>query len=184
MSTADRTARGQSYAQAFYEAAMERWLAALQTVSARLAADRGLMERLQASDVDFAERQPLLEGVFPAEADPPVRNLVYTLMQRGDLELLGEVAESLRRQMRGAEAAPVVVEVTSAVVLADEQRRALVSGLEAQYGTGLDIHYRVDPAILGGLIVRVGDKLIDGSLASRMAVMKQTLGVAAGESKT
>jgi F-type H+-transporting ATPase subunit delta len=181
MSTADRT---RSYAQAFHEAAMERWLAALQAVSARLAEDRELMERLQASDVDFSERRPLLDAVFPADADPPVRNLVYTLMQRGDLGLLGEVVELLRRQMRRAEAAPVVVEVTSAVDLDDVQRSTLVSRLEAQYGAGLTVHYRVDPAILGGLIVRVGDKLIDGSLATRMAAMKQTLGVATAERET
>jgi len=181
MSTTDRT---QSYAQAFHEAAVERWLAALQAISTHLAEDPGLAERLQAADVEFSERQPLLEGHFPAEADPPVRNLVYTLMQRGDLELLGAVAESLRQRMRRAEAAPLVVEVTSAVVLSDEQRGALVSKLEAQYGAGLDVHYRLDPVILGGLIVRVGDKLIDGSLATRMAAMKQALGVATGERET
>jgi F-type H+-transporting ATPase subunit delta len=181
MSTADRA---RSYAQAFHEAAMERWLAALQAISARLAEDRGLAERLQATDVDFSERQPLLDEAFSVETDPLVRNLVYTLMQRGDLEMLGEVVESLRQQLRRAEAAPVVVEVTSAVSLSAEQRSTLVSRLEAQYGTGLDIDYRVDPAILGGLIVRVGDKLIDGSLATRMAAMKQTLGVATVESKT
>jgi F-type H+-transporting ATPase subunit delta len=179
MSTADRT---RSYAQAFYEAAMERWLAALQAISTRLAEDRGLLERLQATDLDFSERQPLLDGVFPSEADPPVRNLVFTLMQRGDLALLGGVTESLLQRMRRAEAAPIAVEVTSAVALTDDQRAALASKLEAQYGAGLDIHYRVDPAILGGIIVRVGDKLIDGSLATRMAAMKQALGVATVES--
>jgi F-type H+-transporting ATPase subunit delta len=181
MSTADRA---RTYAQAFHEAAMERWLAALQTISARLAEDRALAARLQATDVDFSERQPLLDEVFPAEADPPVRNLVYTLMQRGDLELLEDVTESLRQQLRRAEAAPVVVEVISAVLLTDGQRSTLVSRLEAQYGTGLNIHYQIDPAILGGLIVRVGDKLSDGSLATRMAAMRQTLGVPAGEGKT
>jgi F-type H+-transporting ATPase subunit delta len=184
MSTADRTAQGQSYAQAFHEAAMERWLAALQAISTRLAEDRGLLERLQATDLDFSERQPLLEGVFPAEADLPVRNLVYTLMQRGDLALLGEVTESLLLRMRRAEAVPTAVEVTSAVALTDEQRSTLISKLEAQYGPGLDIHYRVDPAILGGMVVRVGDKLIDGSLATRMAAMKQALGVATAERET
>jgi F-type H+-transporting ATPase subunit delta len=172
MSTADRTARGQSYALAFYEAVMERSLATLQTISARLGEDPSLVERLQAADVDFSERQPLLEGVFPAETDAPVCNLVYTLMQRGDLGLLGEVAESLHQRMRRAETAAVAVEVTSAVALTDEQRAALVS----------KIHYRVDPAILGGLIVRVGDKLTDGSLATRMAAMRQALGLATGES--
>ena len=184
MSTADHTALGQSYAQAFHEAAVERWFSALQSISARLDEDPELVERLQAADVDFSERQPLLERYFPAEADPPVRNLVYTLMQRGDLALLGEVAESLRQRMRRAEAVAVAVEVTSAIALADEQRSTLVSKLEAQYGSGLDVHYRVDPAILGGLIVRVGDKLIDGSLATRMAAMKQALGVASAERET
>jgi F-type H+-transporting ATPase subunit delta len=72
--------------------------------------------------------------------------------------------------------------VTSAVALTDDQRIALASKLEAQYGAGLEIRYRLDPAILGGLIVRVGDKLIDGSLAARMAAMKRTLGVATEES--
>jgi F-type H+-transporting ATPase subunit delta len=181
MSTADRT---RSYAQAFHEAAMERALAALQAISTLLAEDGGLLERLQATDVDFGERQPLLEGYFPAEADPPVRNLVYTLMQRGDLELLGEVVEAIRQQMRRAETAPAVVEVTSAIPLSAEQRSTLVSRLEAQYGTGLDISYHVDPAILGGLVVRVGDKLIDGSLVTRMAALKQTLGVATTERET
>lgn len=179
MSTADRP---QSYAQAFHEAAMGRWLSALQAISTRLAEDRGLLERLQATDVDFSERQPLLEGCFPAEADPPVRNLIYTLMQRGDLALLGEVTESLRQRMHRAEAVPIAVEVTSAVALTDEQRTALASKLEAQYGSGLDVHYRVDPAILGGMVVRVGDKLIDGSLATRMAAMRQMLGVVTVES--
>jgi F-type H+-transporting ATPase subunit delta len=178
MSTADRT---RSYAQAFHEAAMERWLAALQDISTTLAEDVELLERLQAVDVDFTERQPLLEGYFPAETDPPVRNLVYTLMQRGDLELLAEVVEAIRQQMRRAETAPAVVEVTSAIPLNAEQRSMLVSKLETEYGTGLDIHYHVDPAILGGIIVRVGDKLIDGSLATRMAALKQTLGVATSE---
>jgi F-type H+-transporting ATPase subunit delta len=184
MSTAERSARGQSYAQAFYEAAVERWLTALQAISDRLAKDPGLVERLQAADVDFQQRQTLLEGSFPAEADPPVRNLVYTLMQRGDLDLLASVTGLLRQRVRRAEAEPLAVEVTSAIALADDQRSALVSKLEAQYGAGLDIRYRVDPAILGGLIVRVGDKLTDGSLATRMAAMKHTLGVASAEHET
>jgi F-type H+-transporting ATPase subunit delta len=61
--------------------------------------------------------------------------------------------------------------------LTDEQRKNLVAKLEAQYGANLVYSYRIDPAILGGMIVRVGDKLIDGSVASKLAAMKQALGV-------
>ena len=87
------------------------------------------------------------------------------------------VVRPARRVVHRAEAAPVPVEVVSAIALTESSARALVAKLEAQYGANLSFSYRVDPSILGGLIVRVGDKLIDGSVASRLAAMKQALGV-------
>lgn len=178
MSTPDRV---RSYADAFYQAAFERWLNVLEGVAGQLGQDRGLLDRLQAADTEFTARQPLLDRLLPSDTDAPVRNLLYTLMQHGDLAALGDVAGALRQRIVSAQAAPVVVEVVSAVALTAAEREALVGKLEAQFGSGLDCHYRVDPAILGGLIVRVGDKLIDGSLATRMAAMKQTLGVTTKE---
>jgi F-type H+-transporting ATPase subunit delta len=110
-----------------------------------------------------------------------VRNLLSVLMQRGDLTLLNEVIGALRQRIRSAEVGPTAVEVTTAATLADDQRASLESKLTQQYGSALAFSYRVDPAILGGMIVRVGDKLIDGSVASRLAAMKQALGVSSNE---
>jgi F-type H+-transporting ATPase subunit delta len=160
---------------------MERWLAALEGAATRLQVEPDLLARAQAADAEFVVRKPLLDSLLPADADLPVRNLVYALAQRGDLTLLADVAVALRERMRRVGAAPVVAEITSAVPLTDAERQSLVARLEAQYGAGLDVRYQVDPAILGGLIVRVGDKLIDGSVASRLAAMKQVLGVTMGD---
>jgi F-type H+-transporting ATPase subunit delta len=99
------------------------------------------------------------------------------LMQRGDLGLLPEVTAALRQRMRQTEAQPTQVEVVTAMPLDDAQREVLEAKLAAQHGAALAYTYRVNPAILGGVIVRVGDKLIDGSVASRLAAMKQALGV-------
>ncbi|MDQ1301608.1 MAG: F-type H+-transporting ATPase subunit delta [Chloroflexota bacterium] len=173
----DAPDRVSSYAQAFYEAALERWLAALAGTAAKLAAEPATLARAQAVGADFALRQPILDQLLPAEVDLPVRNLIYTLAQRGDLALLADIAVALRERMRRTAAEPVTAEIISAVPLTDAERQTLVAGLEAQYGAGLVARYQVDPAILGGLIVRVGDKLIDGSVASRLAAMKQALGV-------
>ncbi|MBM4460063.1 MAG: ATP synthase F1 subunit delta [Chloroflexi bacterium] len=175
----DAPDRVSSYAQAFYEAALERWLAALEGAAARLAADPSLLARGQAESADFTQRQPILDGLLPADADLPVRNVVYALAQHGDLALAGDIAAALRQRMRRAEAA--VVEVISAIPLTDAERQALVARLTAEHGAGLDVHYKVDPAILGGLIVRVGDKLMDGSVATKLAAMKQALGVTMGD---
>lgn len=65
--------------------------------------------------------------------------------------------------------------VTSAVALTEAQREAIETRLRARFGADLPIAYRVDPAILGGVIVRVGDRYVDGSLATRLGQLRQTL---------
>ncbi len=166
-----------SYVNAFFEAALERWTGTLDSVAAALAGNAALAGRLAADDTAFAARQRLLDGLIPADTDLPVRNLLYALLQGGDLTRLPDLSAALRLRLARTEVGPTPVEVVSAVTLTDDQRQALVAKLTAQYGSNLALSYRVDPAILGGLIVRIGDKLIDGSVASKLAAMKQALGV-------
>jgi F-type H+-transporting ATPase subunit delta len=169
--------RVRSYITAFYESAFERWVGALERTAISLAADPKVFARLQDPAADFEERQRLLDRVLPADMDVAVRNLLYLMMQHGELGLLAEVTEGLRRRMAQAEKGPIPAEVTSAIALTEQQRAMLEAKLHAQYGPALEFTYRIDPAILGGMIIRVGDKLIDGSVASRLAAMKQSLGV-------
>ncbi len=178
MNAADRA---QNYANAFFEAAFDRWLTSLEGAARTLEGNRALLPRLQADDVDFKDRQAMLAGVLPADTDALVRNLLNVLLQRGDLGLLPEVTAALRQRLRQGGAGPVPVMVTTAVPLADDQRATLEARLVQEYGDNLAYTYHVDPAILGGVIVRVGDKLMDGSVAARLAAMRQTLGVAVQE---
>ena len=175
----NRQDRARSYAEAFYAAAFERWLAGLDVAAGALNAS--LLDRAQTSAQEFTARQPLLDSLLPADVDPPVRNLVYILAQRGDLGLLPEVVASLRARVARTGEAETRVEITSAVPLTESEQVGLADKLTAEYGSELQFNYRVDPAILGGLIVRIGDKLIDGSVASKLAAMKQTLGITSNE---
>lgn len=172
--------RAHNYATAFYEAAFERWLGSLTATAEALTERPELLHRLQAMDIDFAERQAALNDILVDDMDPMARNLLYTLLQHGDLPILGEVIASLRRCMQQAAVGPTPVEVTTVAPLAQDQRHALEAKLFSQYGGNLVYEYKVDRAILGGMIVRVGDKLIDGSVASRLTALKQSLGVATG----
>ena len=168
------------YAKAFFEAALERWAGVLDEIAGKLARDGALAESLQAADVEFDQRRQLLDPLLPDGIDLPVRNFLYTLMERGDLRLLTGIADALRQRARQAKDRQVPVEVVSAVPLTDEERQKLVVKLEAQFGTGLNVRYRVDQSILGGLIVHAGDQLIDGSVAARLAALRQSLGVSTG----
>lgn len=170
-----------NYVSAFFEATLERWTVTLDGVAAKLAGDSVLAGRLAAIGADFPARQRMLDGLIPVDTDLPVRNLLYALLQSGDLGLVPEFTAELRRRLARAETGPLPVEVVSAVALTDDQQGALAAKLEAQYGHNLAYSYRIDPAILGGLVVRIGDKLIDGSVASKLAAMKQALGVTSNE---
>jgi F-type H+-transporting ATPase subunit delta len=173
MSARDRV---RDYADAFYQAAWERWLDALQTVNRQLAERPDLRARMESADLDFSQRQAVLDGLLPAGIDRPVRNLLYTLVQHDELPLLEGIVASLSERARCRESGPTEVEIVSAVPLTDEERQSLLTRLQEQQGE-LAVRYRVDPRILGGLIVRVGDKLIDNSVASRLTAMRQALGV-------
>jgi F-type H+-transporting ATPase subunit delta len=173
--------RVRSYITAFYEAAFERWVGALERTAVSLAADPKLFARLQDPAGDFEERRRLLDRALPADTDVAVRNLLYTMMEHGELGALSEVTEGLRLRMAQAETGPIPADITSSIELTAQQRATLEATLHAQYGPAVGFTYHVDPAILGGMIIRVGDKLIDGSVASRLAAMKQSLGVSTVE---
>ena len=100
------------------------------------------------------------------------RGLVRDLAGRLDLEgvkaALTEIETLARRDHLEAE-------VTSAVPLTDAERARLEERLQNSLGRDLSIEYDVQPAILGGLVVRVGDRYLDGSVAARLGQLRQTL---------
>ena len=67
------------------------------------------------------------------------------------------------------------VVVTSAVPLTDEEQGSVRQDLVSRLGEGAEVSFQVDPQILGGLLVRVGDRVIDGSLAGQLGQLRQTL---------
>ncbi len=67
------------------------------------------------------------------------------------------------------------VAVTSALPLSDAEQAGVKADLAKQLGAISDISFDVDPSILGGLVVRVGDKVIDGSVSSKVGAMRQQL---------
>ena len=70
-----------------------------------------------------------------------------------------------------------VAHVTTAVALSDSEKEKFRKKLRSQYGDNLEFVFRVDQSILGGAIVQVGDKVIDGSVATRLEAMSNALGV-------
>jgi F-type H+-transporting ATPase subunit b len=77
--------------------------------------------------------------------------------------------------MEGEEAAGASAEVTSALPLTEKEQDVVRKDVVSKLGENTAISFRVDPSILGGLIVRVGDKILDGSVAGKLDELRQTL---------
>lgn len=68
-----------------------------------------------------------------------------------------------------------VAEVTSALPLTADEQQAVNQDLFAQLGQSAEVNYKVDPSILGGVIIKVGDRVIDGSVSGQLQAMHQSL---------
>jgi F-type H+-transporting ATPase subunit delta len=65
--------------------------------------------------------------------------------------------------------------VTSAVVLGDADQAAIVADLRGKYGESLVVHFDIDESLIGGLIVRVGDQVLDNSLRTRLSAVQRSM---------
>jgi F-type H+-transporting ATPase subunit delta len=84
------------------------------------------------------------------------------------LDRLSDLAASLRKQ--------IVAHVRATVELSPQQREQLASSLQRIYGKAVTIHVQIDPTLLAGVVVRVGDDVIDGSAIGRLQRLRQSLG--------
>lgn len=169
----DKQAQAQHYAQAVYQAMLERWQAALEQVEDVLSKDSDLYALVMDGSKDFDERSKALLAALPNDMPQEVTNLLNLLLQEDDLELLPEVSEALGRVGSGQQA-PTKAEITSAAELSEKDKNALRKSLVQQFGDGLVFSFHVDPSLMGGLRVRVGDRLIDTSVASRLATLRES----------
>ena len=90
--------------------------------------------------------------------------------------MLGDVLAELDRMTRGGPQVQVAI-VTTALPLSDGEKDQLRQSLRKKYGEGLEFTFKVDSSIVGGVIVQVGDKIIDGSVQTRLQSMSNLLGV-------
>jgi F-type H+-transporting ATPase subunit delta len=161
-----------TYAQAIFDQATGDWVAPLKHVSESF--KPGEVEQLDQPGLAFARKQEIIQKVLPANAPAEVRNFLSLLASKNEMHLLPHVlAEFDRYSQRGA--ARPLAKVTSAVPLTDAEKATIEGKMRARFGAETDFQYVVDPSILGGVIVRMGDQVIDGSVSAKLAALREKL---------
>ncbi|HEX5014108.1 MAG TPA: F0F1 ATP synthase subunit delta [Candidatus Limnocylindrales bacterium] len=165
------------YADAAFELALrdgtvEVWRRELEA-AAGIVADPAIMAALASPAIPVDQRLEAAQRGF-AKLSQPVRNLILLLVRRGRIEQLPRVAAEFARR-DDARKGLTHATATSAVPLGAEEVRAIATHLERLTGGRVDLKTNVDPSILGGVVVRIGDRLIDGSVRGRLERLRGRL---------
>lgn len=162
-----------TYAQVLLETATGDWLSQLKAVQNRLAKGN-YSEVLDNPKTPFAQKEESIAQLLKPGAKPEVRNFLMVLAKENRFSRLGEIIAELE-DMAVYGPQVKVVEVTSAVPLTLEEEETLKEKISRRFGGPLAYRFQVDPKILGGMVVRVGDKIIDGSLTGRLQALRERL---------
>ena len=175
-------AAAQRYALALFELAaqtghdqlVEDELAAF---SKALKSSDELKSFLENPSVRVEEKQKLLARLYSKSTDPVYGALVKfyaVLLQKDRFSLIHEIAASFKRISDEAQN-EAAVEIKTAVPLGAEAERAVVSRLEKMTGAKMTVKKEVDPSLVGGVLVQMKNKILDGSIHNKIQSLKREL---------
>jgi F-type H+-transporting ATPase subunit delta len=124
-------------------------------------------------ELDPRARAAALEDLLGG-ADELVRNFLMLLAEKGRAAELTEIARELEQLVAEAEGR-IEVELTTAVELSDEEAAQIVGQIERAAGRTVEATRKVDPELIGGLILQAGSFRVDASIRGRLQRLRQEL---------
>jgi F-type H+-transporting ATPase subunit delta len=121
-----------------------------------------------------AKKAVLTELTAKLKASPTTRNTLLLLLDRRRTQALPYIARTLR-ELADARKGIVRAEVTSAAPLADDYYGRLQTTLETMTGKKVVVDRRTDPTLIAGVVTRIGDRIFDGSLRTRLQTLRDAL---------
>jgi F-type H+-transporting ATPase subunit delta len=171
-------ARG--YAQALFqvakaEGALEQVEDELFRFARTLENETRLREALTDPSLPSEHRARMVEELLGPKASPHTTNIVAFLVQQGRARELPKIIDSLV-QLAAEERNKAVAEVRSATPLDAEQREKLKDAIARATGKQVELKVLVDPSVIGGLLVRVGDQVFDGTVRRKLQMAREHIG--------
>lgn len=168
-------ASARRFAQAVFQIGLENdsldtWIDDL-TLLADAVSNREFVDFIDAPEIPSERKLSVIQESLKDSISPLALNFIGLLSTRSISYILPDVVSQFERLLndhRGVEHA----EVVTAVALSSEQEERVSQLLKDMVGKEIRLTTRVDPQILGGLVARVGDKVIDGSTRTRLGAMR------------
>ena len=175
---AERTTVARPYADAAFQIAREqdalpRWSEMVRLADS-IATDAQMADVLGSPKLDASEKASLFLSIAGDRFTDDMRSFVRVLIETGRVELLPEVRElfeALRNDAEGVAKATI----ETAQPLSDAQLQAITAALAKRFGKKIEASATVNPALIGGARIAVGDTVIDGSVRGKLEHMRHAL---------
>ena len=174
---ARRDTAARRYAEAAFQlgkadGTLDAWERDLERLSSALA-DPGLRALVEHPAVPFGDKERVLRRVVN-DVGPEALSLVLLMVRRGRPRAIARMSEQFRELVR-RENGITLAEIRTALPLEEAQRTAVADRLTELTGDRIEINEMVDDALIGGITVRIGDRLYDASVRSRLERLRARL---------
>jgi len=151
-------------------------VAQLDSLVAAFEESRELREVWESPAVPAEQKRKLLDALVArlGVGYRPIRNFIAVLIDQDRIALLAEIAQSLKLELN-TRSGRIDAEIVSARELSPEQRALLLEEIARLTGKGVLPHYATDEKLIGGVLVRVGSTIYDGSVRGQLQRIRQQL---------
>ena len=158
------------YGDALFEAAMERDM-----LSPVYEENADLVQFLNHPQIIKEEKLKVVENIFKGRVSDDLMGFLETVIEKGRQKELPKILDYFVNRVKEYKKIGIVT-VTSAVELSAEQKAHTEAKLlETTAFVSLEVTYSIDPAILGGLVIRIGDRVVDSSIRTRLGEIRRDL---------
>lgn len=169
-----------TYGEALFELALENntidtMLEEIKSVKKVFSENDELIKLLNHPKIDKDEKISVLEKIFENQVSREVTGFLVIITEKGRQDQIGEILDYFINRVREYKNIGVA-EVTSALPLSEDQKKKMEQKLLAttKY-VEMQMHYQVDSSLIGGVVIRIGDRVVDGSIKSKLAEMTKSL---------
>jgi len=124
--------------------------------------------------ISKVDKKEIFKEIFDKEISQDVLNFLFILIDRNRIFALGAIINTLKDSMN-KKYNILVIKAISAIELSDKMKSKLKEKLEMIYQKKINLDTQVDESLIAGMVLKIGDKTIDGSVKARLESMKRTL---------
>ena len=168
------------YGDALYEEAMEKnvlsdWFDEVQALEAIFRENSDLVQFLNHPQIIKEEKIKVMENIFSGKISDGLMGFLVIVIEKGRQNDILPICDYFIERVKEYKKIGIV-KVTSAISLSDEQKARIEKRvLETTAYVSLETSYTVDPSLLGGLVIRIGDRVVDSSVKTHLEELKRDL---------